>query len=108
MDIETITLIFLIVLFLTAEIYRVSRSSHGIIVSFEESEFGFLVSPTLMARVKLNDGSVVSATVNSCTACMGRLAVGSQVRVYRSSDGHVVDTPWIRKKISFSCGKECN
>lgn len=103
MDIETITLIFLVILFLTAEGYRALRSSRGIIVSFEDSDLGFLVSPELTAKIRLEDGAIVQASVNGCTACMGNLIVGSQVRVYESSNGYVVDTPWFRKKFPASC-----
>lgn len=95
MDLETVTLVFLIMVFVSAEVYRSLRSSRGVIVAFEDSDLGFLVSPLLTARVKLNDGSVVLASVNSCTACLGRLAVGTQVRIYNSSSGYVLDTPWV-------------
>ncbi len=103
MDIEHITLVFLICLFLIAEVYRALRSARGEIISFEDSEFGFLMSPSLMAKVKLSDGSVVTASVNGCVACMGRLGVGTQVRVYNSSEGYVVDTPWFHKKMKDTC-----
>ncbi len=104
MDLETATLVFLIVVFVAAEIHRSLRSRRGVIVGFEDSDLGFLVSPLLTARVRLNDGSEVMASVNSCTACLGRLAVGTQVRVYNSSDGYVVDTPWLEQKLPGSCG----
>jgi hypothetical protein len=103
MDIELITLAFLIVLFVTAEVYRSLKSSRGVIVSFEDSDLGFLVSPVLTARVRLEDGAIVQATANSCAVCMGKMAVGTQVRVYCSSTGYVLDSPWFRKKSSGSC-----
>ncbi|MDD3472969.1 MAG: hypothetical protein PHS86_09310 [Syntrophaceae bacterium] len=104
MDIETLTLIFLIILFLVAEYYRATRSRRGTIVSFEESELGFLINPILTARVQLENGKFVQASVNSCTACMGRLCVGSEVRVYNSSDGYILDVPWLPKKFNRLCG----
>lgn len=104
MDLETVTLIFLIVVFLAAETYRARRSSRGIIVGFEDSDLGLLVSPVLTARVKLDDGSVIQAELNSCTACMGRLSVGTQVRIYNSSNGYVVDTPWFQRGSGKACG----
>lgn len=104
MDLETVTLIFLLVVFLTAEIYRARRSSRGIIVGFDDSDLGLLVSPVLTARVRLEDGSIIQADVNSCTACMGRLTVGTQVRIFNSSNGYMVDTPWFQQKSGKACG----
>ena len=104
MDLETVTLIFLLIVFLSAEIYRARRSSRGIIVGFEDSDLGLLVSPVITARVKLGDGSIIQADLNSCTACMGKLEVGTQVRIYNSSSGYVVDTPWLRQRSGKTCG----
>ena len=94
---ESITLIFLVTVFATAEIYRVTHGMRGVIVSVEDSPVASLLMPVTTVRVRLGDGREVPAQLNCCTACLGRLRIGDQVRVSDSRSGYVVELPWFNR-----------
>jgi hypothetical protein len=96
MNIENATLVFLIALFVAAEVFRIIRGSRGVIVSVQDEGLAAAMS-VMSVRVKLKDGAEINADLNSCTACMGRLKVGDEVRVSPTREGYVVDLPWIRR-----------
>jgi hypothetical protein len=96
MTIDQLTLVFLVGVFVLAEVYRAGRASRGVIVSVESDPTGLLELPTMIVRVRLRDGNEVSAGLSCCTACLGRLRVGDEVRVTSSRDGYIVDLPWLR------------
>lgn len=91
MTVEHITLAFLLVLFIAAEIYRYVRGVRGVIVSTRD--FGVPL-PVSSVNVRLHHGEVVTASLSCCTACLGNLKIGDEVRVSHSKDGYVVDLPW--------------
>lgn len=97
MDLEQVTIIFLILVFIAAELYRSVRAHRGVIVSFQDQGPLSAILPVQAVSVRLQDGHEVTAQLNGCTACLGRLKVGDEVRVSNCSDGYVVDLPWIRK-----------
>ncbi len=98
MNLEYATTLILFVFFVAAEIYRLKRGRPGVIVSMSDSEISLPVSTV---TVRLRAGKVVTAQLNCCTACLGRLEVGDEVRVGASREGYVVDLPWFRRK---QCG----
>lgn len=95
---EQVTLIFLVMVFAVAEIYRAGRARRGVIVALQEDIFSVAVMPVIHVRVRLNGGEEVAAALNCCTACLGRLNVGDRVRVANTRDGYVVDLPWFRRR----------
>ena len=101
---DHITLVFLIVVFAAAEIYRLTHGMRGVIVAMEDSPVAALLMPVTTVRVRLGDGREVRAQLNCCTACLGRLGVGDQVRVSDSRSGYVVELPWFNR--SRSSGSE--
>jgi len=95
---EQITLVFLVMVFAAAEIYRARRSLRGVIVAVQNDGLSSVLMPVFNVRVRLKDGEEVTAAVNCCTACLGRFKVGDEVRVANTRDGYVVDLPWFRRK----------
>jgi hypothetical protein len=98
MDIEQATIVFLVLVFAAAEIFRFMRGRRGVIVCEEDSGFDGIALPVTTVRVKLESGDEVTAFMNCCTACLGRLKVGDEVRVLNSRDGYVVDLPWFNRR----------
>jgi len=98
MNLEYATLLFLIGLFIAAEVYRARRGVRGVIVGMNNDELGLLVSPVITVRVRLRHGEEINAGMNCCTACLGNLGIGDEVRVSDSRDGFVVDLPWFRSR----------
>lgn len=96
MNIEHLTIVFLIGIFVAAEIYRAARGTRGAIVALNDSGFGEFL-PVMSVKVRLDHGGVIDASLNCCTACLGRLRIGDEVRVSSSRDGYVVDLPWFRR-----------
>jgi hypothetical protein len=96
MNIEHVTMVFLIAVFVAAEVLRIKRGSRGIIVSMRDGGLAAAVS-VMSVKVRLKDGAEIEADLNPCTACMGRLKVGDEVRISPTRDGYVVDLPWIRR-----------
>lgn len=97
MNLEYLTLSFLVVLFLGAEIFRaLSRGLRGVIVAVEDdAEYPLSLLVTLV-RVRLTDGRDILASMNCCTACIGRFAIGDEVRVRATGEGFVIDLPWFK------------
>ena len=98
MTLELATVLFLVVVFLMAEVYRVKRQRRGLIVAMNDAGMGLVTLPVVTVQVRLDDGSEVPAKLNCCTACLGRLSVGDEVRVSATRDGWVVNLPWLRTK----------
>ena len=94
--IEYATVIFLILFFVAAEIYRSTRGVRGVIASVKDIGIDPILLPVTPVNVMLENGEEITANVNCCTACLGRLQVGDRVRVSRSKEGYVVDLPWIQ------------
>lgn len=107
MTLDHATLIFLVLVFAAAEIYRIRRGQPGVIVSVGENSFGPIPLPVMHVGVRLATGTEVSASMDCCTACLGRLAIGDEVRVYRSREGFKVALPWVRSGNTGKCGRSC-
>jgi len=105
MTLEQITIAFLIAVFVAAEIYRMRRGMRGVIVGVSDSADTFGVLPVMSVRVRLNSGREVEASLNACTACLGRLQVGDEVRVADTRDGWTVDLPWFRGRFCTGSGR---
>jgi hypothetical protein len=95
MNIELATTIFLITVFLCAELYRLIRGKTGIVVAFIEGLPGTAML-TNKVQVELAGGELVTAEMNACVACLGRVGIGTEVRVAESREGFVVHLPWFR------------
>ncbi len=98
MSADHATLLFLIVLFASAEVYRLSRGMRGEIVSMVDMGLPGMGLPVMKVQVLLSRGDHVIADLACCTACLGRLQVGDQVKVRQSKDGYVVELPWTQQK----------
>jgi len=97
MTIEQVTVAFLVGVFVVAELQRALRGIPAVIVSVDGDSSGLVDLPVRTVMVRLSNGDVVRALLSSCTACLGRLRVGDEVRVTNSRDGYVVDLPWFRR-----------
>jgi hypothetical protein len=102
MNIEHATIIFLVIVFAAAEIFRLMRGRRGVIVCEEDCGLPGIALPVTKVRVKLESGDEVAASMNCCTACLGRLKIGDEVRVSHSREGYVVDLPWFRRRSCHS------
>jgi hypothetical protein len=98
MNVEHVTLLFLIAVFILAEIYRARRSIRGIIVSVEDSGPQNFLGEIRTAVVKLRSGEEVTAKLTQCAACIAKIQLGSEVKVFNSSDGYTIDPVWFRSK----------
>lgn len=107
MNIEHVTLLFLVCVFVGAEIFRARRGLRGVITAADECCIGPAVLPIMTVRVMLERGDEVTAKLNCCTSCLGRLTIGDEVRVADSRDGYVIDLPWLRRRRS-RCGASAN
>lgn len=96
MSLETATLLFLVVAFVSAELYRIRRGRRGIILGADDAGLRHLLLPVVTVKVRLQGGEEIEAELNCCTACLGRLQVGDEVRVLSSRNGYVIDLPWRR------------
>jgi hypothetical protein len=104
MNLEHATLIFLIALFVLAELYHMARGERGLIIDVHEPALAHFL-PAMQVTVELTEGREVVATLSGCTACLGRLQIGDEVLVRSSKDGYVVDLPWVRK---HTCADGCD
>jgi len=102
MNLEHATTLILIVFFAAAEIYRLKRGLRGVLVSVNDPGI-FL--PVTSVKVRLRTGGEVTAQLNCCTACLGRLQIGDEVRVAASREGYVVDLPWFRRRKCADTGE---
>lgn len=102
--IENVTVIFLVVVFIAAEVYRMTRGERGVISSVRDVGIDPILLPVTPVNVRLENGAEITANVNCCTACLGRLKIGDQVRVCRSKEGYVVDLPWIQNRTCSGLG----
>jgi hypothetical protein len=94
MDIETITTIFLIAVFVSTEVFRIITGRKGTIVALKTDETPLLLfNPNVVVR--LRSGEEISAGVDCCTACLGKLKTGDRVKVVKSKNGYQVNLPWI-------------
>jgi len=98
MNVENITLLFLIALFILAEIYRARRSIRGVIVSVEDSGPQNFLGEIRTAVVRLRSGEEVTAKLTHCAACIAKIQLDSEVKVFNSLDGYIVDPVWFRSK----------
>jgi hypothetical protein len=96
MSLEYITLLFLFVVFVMAEVYRIKRGSRGVIISVNDYGLPSIVLPAIQLQVRLADGQHVTATASCCVACLGRLKIGDEVRVCRLKDGYTADLLWFK------------
>lgn len=106
MNLENLTLIFLIAVFLAAEIYRTRRSVRGIVTFIEDFGPQNFLGEIRTATVKLYSGQEVSAKLTSCSACIGKIGIGSEVKVFKSSEGYMVDPVWFRSQAKYLCQKQ--
>ncbi|MFH0824848.1 MAG: hypothetical protein V2B18_19010 [Pseudomonadota bacterium] len=108
MTLEHATSAFLVVLFVVAEIYRLRRARRGVILALNEGGPSFVALPVTPAKVRMNDGKVVTASLGCCTACLGRLKVGDEVLVADTKEGFTVELPWVgtrrRRSSAGGCG----
>jgi|SRR5271157_876489 hypothetical protein len=102
MDIEQATIVFLVLIFAAAEIFRFMRGRRGVIVREEDAGLPGIALPVTTVRVRMESGDEVTASMNCCTACLGRLKIGDEVRVSDSRDGYVVDLPWFSRRSCHS------
>lgn len=103
MNLEHVTLIFLIGFFVAVEVWRIRRGQHGVIVSLGDDGDFPVPLPVTSVQVRLENGAEVKASMSCCTACLGRVQIGDQVKVSPSRDGWIVDLPWLGKKSCKSC-----
>lgn len=107
MNIEQATILFLVAVFVAAEIYRALRSTRGTIIALDNTGLGDL-APVFAVKVRLEEGREIDANLNFCTACIGRLKIGDDVRVCASGNGYVADLPWFRRKRCSTTSAENN
>jgi hypothetical protein len=98
MTLEGITIAFVVAVFVLAEARRVLKGDRGIITGCCDTDIPMAASCSCTVTVRMSDGREVAAKLDGCTACMGRLSVGDEVRVSTTSDGHVVTLPWFRSR----------
>jgi hypothetical protein len=96
MTLEFLTVAFLVAVFVAAEIWRGVSGKRGVIVSMNDDGLSFAAMGVGSVDVRLESGEQVTASVNCCTACLGRLRIGDPVRVCHSKEGYVADLPWLR------------
>ncbi len=96
MTLEQATVLFLVIVFAIAEIYRCRRAMRGTILALNEPGALVALLPVVNVEVRLENGQKVTAGLSSCVLCLGRLNVGDQVRVRSTREGWVVDLPWLR------------
>jgi len=109
MDLEFLTTLLVLAVFIAAEVHRVLGSQKGIILRLlEAGDEGTSLDLAASAQVKLEDGKEITAKIQPCTMCLGRLGVGDEVRVMRSGRGYSVDLPWLRTMNCSRRGRKCD
>lgn len=107
---EWVTFLFLVLFFLSAEVYHMLRRREGGLVSFcgPDIPLGDLLGTR--AKIRMKDGEVVDAEMSSCTLCLGKFEVGDRVYVCKNRDKYVVSLPLFmkgqRKRNNF-CKSSC-
>ena len=98
------TFIGLVIFYVTIEIYRTKFFIKGVIVEFCSSDLGIEEFILSNLKVQLKNGQVVEAEVSQCTMCMGHLAVGDEVSLFKKDERYIVNLPFNRKsKKSSRC-----
>lgn len=75
------------------------RGKRGVVLAVAAEKAGEPVLVGVNALILLENGSRIEAQIPACTVCIGRLGVGTQVRVTQSQQGYLVDIPWCRKRM---------
>jgi len=96
-SLEYATLIFLVAVFVAAEGYRILRGRRGVVLSVDSGKMGESALVGLRALILMENGAEIMADIPACTVCIGRLSVGTEVRVTSSDRGYLVDIPWCRR-----------
>lgn len=97
MSFEYATLIFLVAVFLAAEAHRILRGRRGVVLSVDSGQLGESALVGVRALILMENGAEITADIPACTVCIGRLSVGTEVRVTSSERGYLVDIPWCRR-----------
>lgn len=101
MNVEQATILFLIAVFITAEARRMGRGLTGTIEGLDDQTLGLADFSAMKVSVRLADGRLILADLDSCTACMARLNIGDEVRVSNTKSGWVIGVPWMSRR---GCG----
>jgi len=99
-SLESLTALFLVGLFLYAEIQQWIGRKKGVIVGVVGSPLPLADLLGSEVRVRMHGGELVTAVVPACTQCMGRLQVGDEVDMVRTRDGYVVKLPFGVRRLS--------
>ena len=91
------TFIGLVIFYVTVEIYRAKFFIKGVIVEFCSSDLGIEEFILSHLKVQLKNGQVIEAEASQCTMCMGHLAVGDEVSLFKKNERYIVNLPFNRK-----------
>jgi len=100
MTIEVGTLLFLVIVFVGAEIWTHRHGLRGRVIEMVDDANGLPRMVDRQMKVRLNAGSVVTARVSGCTSCMARFVLGDPVVLVRHSGGYTVTVPWFERTCS--------
>ena len=99
------TFIGLVVFFVAIEVYRAKFFVKGVIVEFCPSELGIEEFILSRLKVQLKHGQVVEAEASQCTICMGHLALGDEVSLFKKNERYIVNLPF---KVKRKLGNQIN
>lgn len=88
------TFLGLVVFFVFVEIYRSKFFIKGVIVEFCSSDLAIEEFILSRLKVQLKNGQVVEAEASRCTMCMGYLALGDEVSLFKKDERYVVNLPF--------------
>ncbi len=97
MELEQLSVMFVILFFIAAEIRRILIGRSGVIEEFLDSGPMAAFLPVLQVRVRMANGATVVGKLNGCAACIGRLQEGDKVRVVETREGICLDLPWVER-----------
>lgn len=85
-----LTLLFLILFFLSSAIYQSRKKISGIIEGFVESPFPMGGIGGAEVKVRLPNDELIIAHASPCAICLGHLRLGESVGLLKTGNGYLI------------------
>jgi hypothetical protein len=100
-----ITTLFLIAVFLAAELYRFKRRITGLIrdIRFLDDDPTGLMGARI--QVITPENGEITAFISSCQMCASPISIGAKVLLIPGPNGYVMKSPWTYRRSRGACPK---
>jgi hypothetical protein len=100
-----ITALFLVAVFLAAELYRFKRRIAGLVkeIRFMDGDATGILGAYVQVATQEN-GEVVGF-ISGCQLCACPIAIGESVLLIPGPEGYIIKSPWLDRRLRRSCRK---